>query len=77
MDAAGQQLATFMNNVLNVARIEDDQFVIRMQEESWPAIIESAVSDMRLRAKIRVLKLKPILLRICRQSESTASVFTK
>ena len=58
MDAAGQQLATFMNNVLNVARIEDDQFVIRMQEESWPAIIESAVSDMRLRAKIRGIEIE-------------------
>ncbi|HUD05985.1 MAG TPA: ATP-binding protein [Candidatus Saccharimonadales bacterium] len=52
MDAAGQKLATFMNNVLNVARIEDDQFVVHLGEENWTSIVQSAVNDMTLRSNI-------------------------
>ena len=58
MDAAGQQLVTFINNVLNVARISDDQFLIRLHEEKWPAVIETAVMDMRLRAAVHGITLQ-------------------
>jgi signal transduction histidine kinase len=58
MDATGQQLATFMNNVLNVARIEDDQFAIHLKEEVWPTIVESAVDDMLLRAKMKGVEIE-------------------
>ncbi|MEO6760888.1 MAG: PAS domain-containing sensor histidine kinase [Candidatus Saccharimonadales bacterium] len=58
MDAAGQQLAGFVDNILNVAKIEDNQLTLQLREENWPSIIDSVVSDMRLRAKVRGLELK-------------------
>jgi signal transduction histidine kinase len=58
MDAAGQQLVTFINNVLNVARITDDQFLVRLHEEAWPAVLETAVADMKLRAMVHGITLE-------------------
>ncbi len=53
MDAAAQQLVTFINNVLNVARINDDQFAIQLCEENWEEVINSAINDMKLRAAVQ------------------------
>jgi signal transduction histidine kinase len=58
MGAASQQLATFVNNILNVARIENDQLELELHEESWPEIVKAAVNDMSLRAEVRGVKLK-------------------
>src|SRR3954454_20854099 len=44
MSATAQQLTAFVNNILNVARIDDDQLELQLQEEDWPHIIESAAS---------------------------------
>jgi len=58
MDAAGQQLVSFINNVLNVARIEDDQFIIKLHEEKWSEIIAAAVQDMQLRAGVQGITIE-------------------
>jgi signal transduction histidine kinase len=58
MSAAAQQLATFVNNILNVARIENDQLTLELREAKWPEILESSVNDMRLRAGVRGIKLE-------------------
>ncbi|HUD10231.1 MAG TPA: ATP-binding protein [Candidatus Saccharimonadales bacterium] len=58
MDAAAHQLAAFINNVLNVARIDDDQFLVQLHEEAWVNIIEAAVSDMRLQAAVRGISIE-------------------
>ena len=58
IDAGGQQLAAFVNNILNVARIEDDQLSFQLHEEQWPVIIESAVRDMQLRASVHDITIE-------------------
>jgi two-component system sensor histidine kinase VicK len=58
MNAASQQLSTFVNNILNVARIENDQLELQLHEEKWPDIINAAVSDMSLRARVRGIELQ-------------------
>ncbi|HSX08135.1 MAG TPA: ATP-binding protein [Candidatus Saccharimonadales bacterium] len=58
MSAASQQLAAFVNNILNVARIENDQLELRLSEQNWPDIVQSAVNDMSLRAQVRGIALE-------------------
>lgn len=58
MDASAQQLSAFINNMLNVARIEDDQLELNLQEENWRDILEGAIHDLGLRAKVRGLTLE-------------------
>ncbi len=53
MNVAAQQLTTFVNNILNVARIESEQLELPLQEERWPDIVHSAVDAMSLRAHVR------------------------
>ncbi len=51
-EAAGQQLAAFVNNVLNAARVEGNQFLVKLSEEDWPAVIDSVIQDFSLRARL-------------------------
>lgn len=57
MKAAAQQLSAFTTNVLNVARFENNQLVLKLQEETWDPLLKAAVADMELRARIRGIKL--------------------
>lgn len=50
LKGAAQQLSTFMNNILNVARIDENQMVVKPSEEKWNEIINHAGSDMELRS---------------------------
>ncbi|HEV2402699.1 MAG TPA: HAMP domain-containing sensor histidine kinase [Candidatus Saccharimonadales bacterium] len=58
MRAASQQLTAFVDNILNVARIENDQLALTLHEGQWPDILQSAVGDMQLRAEVRGIKLE-------------------
>jgi signal transduction histidine kinase len=58
MNAAAQQLAAFVDNILNVAKIEDNQLTLRLHEESWPETIDAVVTDMRLRAAVRGVTIR-------------------
>lgn len=60
LSAQAQQLAAFVSNVQNFARIEGSELSLALKEESWPSIVESAVKDMELRARVRhkILKLE-------------------
>lgn len=49
MKASSQQLSTFVNNILNVARIEADQLTLKLTEEDWAKTIQHAGDDMKLR----------------------------
>ncbi len=51
MLGAAQQLSTFTNNILNLARIEENQLTLKLHEESWEEIVRHAVGDMTLRAR--------------------------
>ncbi|MEK7153269.1 MAG: ATP-binding protein [Patescibacteria group bacterium] len=57
MKAAAQQLSAFTTNVLNVARYENDQLVLKLHEEAWTPLLKGAVKDMELRARVRGIKL--------------------
>jgi signal transduction histidine kinase len=57
MRAASQQLETFVDNILNVARIENNQLVLKLQEENWKDILQAAVSEMQLMANVRGIQL--------------------
>jgi signal transduction histidine kinase len=52
MHASAQQLAAFVSNILNVARVEENQLALRLRSESWPVILQAAVSELELRASV-------------------------
>jgi signal transduction histidine kinase len=58
MSASAEQLTAFVNNILNVARIDDDQLELHLQEEDWQHIIDSAIANLSLRAKVRGIVLE-------------------
>lgn len=58
MSAAAQQLAAFVNNILNVARVEDDQLMLQLREEPWANIVQATVDDMQLRAQVRGITIE-------------------
>lgn len=58
MNATAQQLAAFVNNILNVARVDEDQLVLELNEESWNEVVKTAVDTMALRAKVRGITLE-------------------
>lgn len=57
MKAAAQQLAAFTTNVLNVARFENNQLVLKLREEKLEPILQMAINNMKLRANVRGIKL--------------------
>lgn len=58
MDASAQQLTAFVDNILNVAKIEDNQLTLQLHEENWQNVVEAVVSDLSLRAKVRGITIK-------------------
>ena len=52
MNASSQQLAAFVNNILNVARVEENQLSLRLTEEAWPPLVKQAISDIKLRLQV-------------------------
>jgi signal transduction histidine kinase len=57
MKAAAQQLAAFTSNILNVARFENDQLVLKLHEEKLEPLLRAAINNMELRAKVRGIKI--------------------
>lgn len=57
MKAAAQSLTAFINNMLNVARIENDQLTLKLHEGVWPDIVQGVVNDLSLRAKVQGITL--------------------
>ncbi len=58
MHSQAEQLTAFVNNILNVARVDDDQMELRLQSEDWGTALKSAVEMMGLRAKVRGITLE-------------------
>ena len=58
MHAQAEQLTAYVNNILNVARIDDDQLELKLQSEDWPAILKSSIEMISLRAKVRGITLQ-------------------
>ncbi len=57
MRVASKQLETFVGNILNVARIDNNQLSLHLQEENWPDIIKTAVEEMQMVANVRGVQL--------------------
>jgi len=58
MNASAQQLASFVDNILNVAKIEDNQLTLQLHEEDWKQLVETVVRDLNLRAGVRGITIK-------------------
>lgn len=52
MAASAQQLTSFVSNILNVARVEENALMLRLKEENWKEVLTGACKDMDLRAKV-------------------------
>lgn len=52
MQASAQQLTAFVSNILNVARVEENQLFLQLHEENWEKILRSILNDMALRAQV-------------------------
>lgn len=57
MRAMAEQLTDFVNNILNVARVDDDQLELQLQSGDWATILKNAIQLMSLRAKVRGITL--------------------
>ncbi len=57
MTVSAAQLSTFVNNILSVVRIDNDQMNVHLREENWLEAIKSAAQDFALRASVRNRKL--------------------
>lgn len=61
MKASAQQLTNFVNNVLNVARIEGDQMMLKLQEDDWGTVLQQTLEDLSLRASVRGITIKAFI----------------
>lgn len=58
MRAQAEQLTDFVNNILNVARVDDDQLELKLQSEDWGSTLKSSIEMISLRAKVRGITLQ-------------------
>lgn len=52
MEVSAKQLSTFVSNILNVARVDDNQLVLHLAEEKWDKVLKHACEDAELKAKV-------------------------
>ncbi|MCA9345350.1 PAS domain-containing sensor histidine kinase [Candidatus Saccharibacteria bacterium] len=52
MAASAQRLSSFVSNILNVARVEENALLLRLKEEPWADVLQQACKDMQLRAQV-------------------------
>jgi signal transduction histidine kinase len=52
MHASSQQLTSFVSNILNVARIEENQLSLKLSSENWADTLRAAISDLEMRANV-------------------------
>ena len=64
MNASAQQLNAFVSNILNVARVEENQLVLTLLKYNLQDILPPIIADLQLRAQVRgkqiVLTIDPI-----------------
>ncbi len=53
MSAAAQTLTAFVSNILNVARIDENQLTLSLHEANWNEVLPSIIKDLELRASVR------------------------
>ncbi|MBA2279602.1 HAMP domain-containing histidine kinase [Candidatus Saccharibacteria bacterium] len=53
MGAAAQSLTAFVSNILNVARVDENQLVLSLHEADWNKVLPEIAKDLELRASVR------------------------
>ncbi len=51
LSASAQQLTSFVSNILNVARIEENQLMLHLEEQKWSEVVHAAINDISIRAE--------------------------
>jgi len=57
MHAQADLLTAYVNNILNVTRVDDDQLELKLAESDWATVLFASIESMRLRAKVRGITL--------------------
>jgi signal transduction histidine kinase len=52
MRMSAQQLTSFINNILNVSRVEENALTLQLTEQHWDEVIKKASEDIALRAQV-------------------------
>jgi signal transduction histidine kinase len=58
MSSQAEQLMSYVNNILNVARIDNDQLELRLQKADWKVVLTDAINSLKLQAKVRGIRLE-------------------
>lgn len=53
MHASAQGLSAFVSNILNVARIDENALVLKLQEADWKSTLNEIIDSLSLRAQVR------------------------
>jgi signal transduction histidine kinase len=53
MSSQAEQLMAYVNNILNVARLDNDQLELHLDEAAWATVLKSIIESLSLRAKVR------------------------
>ena len=61
MNVAAEGLTAFINNMLQVSRVENDQLTLSLHEDQWPEIVKTAVADFSLRAKVQGITIEAMI----------------
>lgn len=57
MQASAQQLSSFVSNILNVARVEEDQLFLQLHSEDWSKVLTDIIDEAALRAEVHGKKI--------------------
>ncbi len=52
MKASSEQLTSFVSNILSVAKIEENQLILKLQENNWSNVVKKSIEDLELRARV-------------------------
>ena len=58
MEASASQLTAFVNNILNVSRIEANQMSLQLSEEKWDETLRAACQDGEMRARVHGITIE-------------------
>ena len=47
-----KQLTDFVGNILNIARVDENALVLKLQKDDWAVVLKEAVDELQLRAKV-------------------------
>ncbi len=53
MSASAQTLTAFVSNILNVARVDENELTLSLHEANWNELLPEIIKDIELRARVR------------------------